>query len=339
MPGPDPEPIRIPTIEDIRDAARRIAGLAVRTPLLHSPVLSERCGRPVYLKPECLQRTGSFKFRGAYNRISRLAADERVRGVVAMSSGNHAQGVAAAAAIAGVGATIVMPSDAPAIKRANTRGLGATIVDYERRHDDRDAIARAIALRDGAILVPPYDDPDIIAGQGTVGLEIAEDAIRLGIELDQVVVPVSGGGLAAGTSLAIRALLPQTRVLVAEPEGFDDHARSLAVGARCRNTCRTGSLCDALLAPEPGELTFAINRETLSGGVVVSEREVARAVRIAFHDLKLVAEPGGAIALAAILAGMLGPGPGAVVAVISGGNVDAALFSRLIDPGQENSAS
>jgi len=332
-------PMSLPTLDDVRAAAARLYGHAVRTPLVHAATLSERCGRPVYIKPECLQRTGSFKFRGAYNRISQLTRAEAAGGVVAMSSGNHAQGVAAAAALAGLAATIVMPGDAPAIKRANTRALGARIVEYQRGREDREEIARAIVAREGGVLVPPYDDPDIIAGQGTIGLEIAEDAARLGVVVETVVIPAGGGGLAAGTSLAIKALTPATRVFVAEPEGFDDHARSLASGIRSTNERQAGSMCDALLVPSPGELTFAINRTTLSGGLVVSEEEVADGVRAAFRDLKLVAEPGGAVALAALLAGKVPEAAGAVVVVLSGGNVDAELFCRLIGAGQENSAS
>ena len=329
----------LPTIDDVRAAAARLAGRALRTPLLYSAGLSARCGRPVYVKPECLQRTGSFKFRGAFNRISQLPAGPEARGVVAMSSGNHAQGVAAAAAICGISATIVMPSDAPAIKLENTRALGASIVEYDREGEDRDQIARDIVEQSGAFLVPPYDDAGIIAGQGTVGLEIAEDAADLGLNLDAVVIPVGGGGLAAGASLAIKALSPETRVLVAEPEGFDDHARSLIAAERCANARNSGSICDALLAPMPGALTFAINRHTIAGGLVVSDGDAASAVATGFRDLKLVIEPGGAVALAAILKGALPHGDGAVVAVVSGGNVDAELFCRLIGSDQENSAS
>ena len=329
----------LPTIEDIQDARARLDGLAVRTPLLPAPVLSRRLGRPVFIKPECLQRTGSFKFRGAYNRISRLTAAERTSGVVAVSSGNHAQGVAASAGIVGVGATIVMPSDAPAIKLANTRALGGRVVEYERGREDREAIARTIGEDTGAVLVKPYDDPFVIAGQGTAGAEIAEEAAAAGLALDAVLIPASGGGLAAGISLALETMLPTAHVYVAEPEAFDDHARSLAAGERLANARKTGSMCDALLADMPGELTFAINRRTLSGGLVVTEREVASAVAVAFRDLKLVAEPSGAVALAALLSGRVPSGNGAVVVVLSGGNVDAALYRRLIGTDQENSAS
>ncbi len=333
------KPSEVPTIEHVHAAAARLVGKAVLTPLLFSPSLSERCCRPVYLKPECLQRTGSFKFRGAFNRISQLPAGPDANGLVAMSSGNHAQGVAAAAAICGHSATIVMPSDAPAIKLQNTRALGASIVTYDRQNQDRDRIAREIVEESGGILVTPFDDPDIISGQGTVGLEIAQDAENLGVHLETVVIPAGGGGLAAGTSLAIKALSPDTEVFVAEPQEFDDHARSLIAGERCVNKKMSGSICDALLALSPGELTFEINRKTLTGGVVVSDTETANAVGLGFRDLNLVIEPGGAVALAAVLEGKLPHGKGAVVIVISGGNIDAALFCRLVGTDQEKSAS
>ncbi|MFN0153073.1 MAG: threonine/serine dehydratase [Gaiella sp.] len=320
----------IPTAADVDAAAARLAGLAVRTPLLHSPALDERVRARVFLKPETLQRTGSFKFRGAYNRLSALTAGERERGVVAFSSGNHAQGVAAAAALLGMRATIVMPADAPAAKRSRTEAFGAAIVEYDRERDDREAIARGLAGELGATLVPPYDDPYVIAGQGTVGLEIAEDLERAGAAPDLVAVNVSGGGLIAGVSLAVTRRFPGARVFAAEPAGFDDHARSLAGGSRLRNTRVTGSICDALLASEPGELTFEINRALLAGGVAATDEEVERAVAFAFRELKLVVEPSGAVALAALLDGRLDAEGKTVVIVLSGGNVDAEAFSRMV---------
>jgi threonine dehydratase len=324
---------KLPTIEDVERAAERLKGEAVRTPLLPARDLSQRLGRPVLVKPECLQRTGSFKFRGAFNRISQIGAADGLRGVVAVSSGNHAQGVAAAAALRGLSAKIVMPADAPAAKRDGTRALGAEIIPFERGREDRDVIAAGIVAEEGRVFVPPYDDPFVIAGQGTVGLEIAEDAAALGLDVDAVVVPAGGGGLIAGTGLAIRARLPGAAVYASEPAGFDDHRRSLASGVRESNPAATGSICDALMAARPGELTFALNRIQLSGAFAVTDDEAGAAVAYAFRHLKLVLEPGGAAALAAVLGGQVPAGTGAIIVVLSGGNVDAALFSRLIGAG------
>lgn len=305
-------------------------GKAVRTPLLTSPALDERVGARVFLKAETMQRTGSFKFRGAFNRLAALTPAELGLGVVAFSSGNHAQGVAAAASLLGAPATIVMPTDAPAAKRSRTAAWGATIVDYDRERDDRAAIAAALAEESGAVLVPPYDDPFVIAGQGTTGLEIVEDLASLGLAPDVVVVNASGGGLTAGIALAVKARIPGASIYVAEPAGFDDHARSLRSGVRERNDRVVGSICDALLAEEPGELTFAINRELAAGGVTATDEEVERAVAYAFHELKLVVEPSGAVALAALLSGRPEAEGRVVVVVLSGGNVDADVFARIV---------
>ncbi|MDF2764587.1 MAG: Pyridoxal-5-phosphate-dependent protein beta subunit, partial [Rhodospirillales bacterium] len=261
------ERLPLPTIEEVRAAASRLAPVAVKTPLLRSQALDRIADATVLIKPELLQRTGSFKFRGAYNKISRIPPERRSQGVVAFSSGNHAQGVAAAAQLLGAPATIVMPSDAPAIKVENTRGYGAEVVLYDRDREDREAIAREIVARSGAVLVPPYDDPDIIAGQGTVGLELVEQAEALGCRLDLVLAPCSGGGLMAGIATAVKALSPATRLMSVEPEGFDDMARSLASGQRERNAPGRRSLCDALMSPTPGILTFRINRELTAGGL------------------------------------------------------------------------
>lgn len=326
----------LPTIEDVEKAAVRLKGEAVRTPLLPARDLSQRLGRPVFVKPECLQRTGSFKFRGAFNRISQISGDDARHGVVAVSSGNHAQGVAAAAAHHGMSAKIVMPADAPSAKADGTRALGAEIIPFERGRDDREIIAADIVATEGRIFVPPYDDPMVIAGQGTVGLEIAEDAATQALQLDAVVVPAGGGGLIAGTGLAIGARLPGTKVFAAEPAGFDDHRRSLASGARESNPNATGSICDALMAARPGELTFALNREQLAGAFAVTDAEAGEAVAYAFRHLKLVLEPGGAAALAAVIGGQVPPGSGAVVIVLSGGNIDADLFARLISAGESD---
>jgi len=315
---------------DIEAAARAIAPFAVRTPLLSPPVLGERVGAKVFVKPEVLQRTGSFKFRGAFNKLSSIPANARGGGVVAFSSGNHAQGVAAAAQILNMRATIVMPADAPLAKRERTKALGAEVVLYDRDREDREAIARDIAGKRGATLVPPYDDPMVIAGQGTVGREIAEDLAALGIDPDVVVVPVSGGGLVAGVATAIKARFPKAMVMSAEPEGFDDHARSLRAGKREAHGASGRTICDALMALTPGEITFAINSRLLAKGVTASDAEVAAAVAFAFRELKLVVEPGGAVGLAAVLAGHVEARGKNVVIVLSGGNVDADLYAKLI---------
>ena len=321
----------LPDFDDVRAAAQRLAGRARRTPLLANAALDEHTGGRILLKAETLQHTGSFKFRGAYNRLSRLEASERAAGVVAFSSGNHAQGVAAAARWLGLRATIVMPSDAPRVKMRNTLALGAEVVEYDRARESREEIAARIARQRGAVLVPSFDDPDVIAGQGTVGLEIAEQAAQAGVELDDVVVCTSGGGLVAGIGLALRATSPSTRVWTAEPEGHDDHRRSLEAGRRVSNAPGTRSICDALLAPAPGELTFEINRRQLAGGVAVSDQEVRRAIAYAARTLKLVVEPGGAVGLAAVLAGRLPTQGRAVAVVLSGGNVDDGLLREVLE--------
>ncbi|EJW09613.1 Threonine dehydratase, catabolic [Rhodovulum sp. PH10] len=323
-------PQTLPTAADIDAAAGRIAGVAVRTPLVHSPVLDARTGGRVFLKAETLQRTGSFKFRGAFNMLAQIPEHQRENGVVAYSSGNHAQGVAAAAKLLGMPAVIVMPADAPASKRARTAALGAEVVLYDRVHESREAIAERIATARGATLVPPFDHPKIVAGQGTVGREIIEDLVALGASPDLVAVNASGGGLTAGVALAVKAKAAAANIFTAEPENFDDHARSFASGVRERNSAASGSICDALLAPSPGEITFAINKMLVAGGVAASDAEVAAAVAFAFHELKLVVEPGGAVALAALLAGTLDVRGRVAVIVLSGGNVDAELFAKLI---------
>ena len=320
----------LPTAADVDAAARRLAGVALHTPLITSPVLDALTGARVFLKAETLQRTGSFKFRGAYNKLSSIPEGSRAGGVVAFSSGNHAQGVAAAAKLLGMPAVIVMPSDAPRPKRERTAALGAEVVLYDRAREDREAIARAIAERRSAVLVPPYDDPLIIAGQGTAGREIIEDLAVLGLAPDIVVVTASGGGLAAGVALAVKARVPQARLYTAEPQGFDDHLRSFRSGQREENAALTGTICDALMARTPGKITFAINRALVGDGVSASDEEVARAVAFAFHELKLVVEPGGAVALAALISGSVDIKGKTVVAVLSGGNVDPELFYRLV---------
>jgi len=318
------------TPADIDAAARTIAPVAVRTPLLTSPALDERLAARVFLKPEVLQRTGSFKFRGAYNKLSSIPGERRGAGVVAFSSGNHAQGVAAAARLLGMPATIVMPADAPVSKRERTKSFGAEVVLYDRDTEDREQIARGICDKRGATLVPPFDDPKIAAGQGTVGREIAEDLVALGATPDIVIAPASGGGLVAGIATAIKARFPHAAVMTAEPADFDDHARSLAQGRRVAVKPAARTICDALMSPMPGELTFAINSRLGVRGVVASDAEVAAAMKFAYGELKLVVEPGGAIALAALLAGRIDARGKTIAVVLSGGNVDTDLFARLI---------
>src|SRR5919197_2154478 len=315
---------------DIDAAARVIAPYAIRTPLLSFPVLNERVGAKVFLKPEMLQRTGSFKFRGAFNKVFSIPQDKRAGGVVAFSSGNHAQGVAAAAKILDMRATIVMPADAPLSKRERTKSYGAEVVLYDRDKDDREAIANGIAEKRGATLVRPYDDPFVIAGQGTAGREIAEDMAALGLSPDIVIAPASGGGLIAGVATAVKSRFPNAEVIVAEPAGYDDHALSLKVGHREPHPVAARTICDALMAAMPGELTFSINSKLLARGVSASDEEVGAAVAYAYRELKLVVEPGGAVGLAALLAGRIDVKGKNVVIVLSGGNVDADLFARLV---------
>jgi threonine dehydratase len=320
----------LPTFADVDLAAERIKGVAVRTPLINAAVLDERLGARVFLKAETLQRTGSFKFRGAYNKISSIPPERRKGGVVAYSSGNHAQGVAAAAKLCGMRAVIVMPADAPLAKRRRTAALGAEIVLYDRDREDRAAIAHKIANERGATLVPPFDDPLIVAGQGTIGREIVEDLSALGLKPDLVLVGCSGGGLIAGAALGVKARVADATFYAVEPEGFDDTLRSFKSGNRERNARMSGSICDALLSDRPGEITFPVNRALVGQGVTVSDEEVARAVRYAFEELKLVVEPGGAVGLAAMLAGKVDLAGKVVVGVLSGGNVDAEMFAKLI---------
>ena len=324
----------LPDYAAVEAAAARLKGFATVTPLLEWPALNERLGARLLLKPESLQRTGSFKFRGAYNRISQLSEAERSKGVLAYSSGNHAQGVAAAAALVGTQATIIMPSDAPAIKIDNTRSYGAEVVFYDRFNEARDEVAAPILERSGATLVRPYDDPYIIAGQGTCGREIAQQAEALGARLDAVLICCGGGGLTAGCALALNQLSPGTKIYTVEPADFDDTARSLVSGRREGNDPQARSFCDALLAKAPGEITFAINRERVTAGLSVTDEEVAAAMVYAFRTLKLVLEPGGAAALAAALAGKLDLAGKSVAVVLSGGNVDPALFAEVIRGGE-----
>ena len=316
-------------LSDIQAAAKRLSQVAVRTPLLRSAELDEIAGGTVLLKPECLQVTGTFKIRGAYNFLSRLSPEQASKGVVAWSSGNHAQGVAKAGSLLGIKTVIVMPEDAPKVKIERTKRFGGEVVLYDRYSGDREAIARQVAAERGAIVVPSYDHEDIIAGQGTVGLEIVEQCSELGLSPDQVLVCCGGGGLSSGSAIAIKALSPATSVHTVEPEHFDDTARSLREGVRCSNLKTARSICDALLAETPGEMTFAINQELAGEGLVVSDEDVKAAMRFAFSHLKLVVEPGGAVALAAVLTGKTDCKDKTTVAVLTGGNVDADLFSAI----------
>jgi threonine dehydratase len=316
-------------IKDIEAAAGRLAGVSVRTPLLQNHALDEEVGGKVLIKPECLQVTGSFKIRGAYNFLSQLTPEEAAKGVVAFSSGNHAQGVAAAGSLLGIKTAIVMPEDAPRAKLENTRRLGGEVITYDRYTGDREALARQIAAERGAVVVPSYDHDFIIAGQGTVGLEITEQCAEIGVDPDHVLVCCGGGVLIAGSATALKARWPDVSVHTVEPEGFDDTARSLLSGQRESIDGSARSICDALQAHSPGKLTFAINRRLLDVGLVVSDDEVREAIRFAFRNLKLVAEPGGAVALAAVLSGKIDTQGKTTVVVISGGNVDGEMFAEI----------
>jgi threonine dehydratase len=324
-------PAAIPSFADVEEAAARLCGMAVVTPLVESPLLSERAGGRIFLKLETLQRTGSFKFRGAYNRLVQLSRDERQRGVVAFSSGNHAQGVAAAAALLDMPATIVMPADAPRIKTEATRAYGATVVPYDRRREKREDIAARIAAEKGAIVVPSFDDPHIVAGQGTAGLEIAGQAAALGIALDAVIVPCSGGGLSSGIALALSGASPKTRLFTAEPEGYDGARLSLQAGTRNAAPGTRDTIADALTSPGVGAIPFAILKSRGTHGIAVNDDALMRAVGLAAMKLKLVVEPGGAAALAALLSGAFDAKGKTVTIVLSGGNIDPEMLTRCID--------
>lgn len=319
-----------PSLADVHRAAERIRDHAVRTPLLRNHLLDEHTGGRILLKCENVQRTGSFKFRGACNALASLDHAERARGVVSASSGNHAQGVAEAARVFGIDAMIVMPSDAPALKRIRTERSGATVVEYDRGQDDRDALVAAIVRETGRILIHPYDDARVIAGQGTAGLEIIEDLSVLDRAPDLIAMPCGGGGLSAGVGLAVRSRFPDCEIVLTEPEGFDDYGRSLVAGRRLANASATGSVCDALMARAPGALGFAINTTNSARGVTIEDREALAGVAYALRELKLVVEPGGAAALAALLAGRIKARDRTVVLVLSGGNIDEAVLARAL---------
>ncbi len=318
-------------IEMIRAAAERLDGHARKTPLLSSPFLDEIAGRQVLVKAECLQHTGSFKYRGARSALSAMDPDLRARGVIAFSSGNHAQGIAMVAREYGTPAVIVMPADAPALKIANTRDLGAEVVLYDRATQDRDRIGARLAVERGLTLVKPFDEPLVIAGQGTVGLEIAAAATAAGVARAEVLVPCGGGGLTGGIALALAAEAPGLTARPVEPEGFDDVKRSLQSGRIERNPAATGSICDAIITPSPGEITFPILKALCGPGIAVSDEACLRAMAAAFTRLKLVIEPGGAAALAAALYRSDALTGDSVIVVATGGNVDAALFREALE--------
>ena len=320
-----------PTFKDIEAAAARLTDYAVRTPVLESERLNDQLSCRMLIKAECLQRTGSFKFRGAFNMVSSLTDAQKDKGVVAFSSGNHAQGVAAAAKILGIKATIVMPADAPEIKIKNTQGDGAETVLYNRAEANRVAIADKIIEETGATLVPPFDAPQIMAGQGTLGLEFLDQAKDMGAELDCLLGPCSGGGMIGGNAIAFKERSPNTSIYCVEPEGYDDTALSLEAGERVQIKPETSSFCDSLLLEIPGELTFTVNRKLLKGGLVVSQAETANAMKNAFQEYKIVVEPGGAVALAAALSGKIDLQGKTVGIICTGGNVDADTFAQVLE--------
>tara|TARA_R110002073_G_scaffold72730_2_gene178156 strand:- start:1124 stop:2128 length:1005 start_codon:yes stop_codon:yes gene_type:complete len=320
----------VPTLQDIEAAAQRLSGVAHITPLLEPVPLAQAFGRRVFVKAENLQRVGAFKFRGAYNRLCQLSDAEKTRGVVAFSSGNHAQGVAAAAQILGIEATIVMPSDAPVMKRDNTIAYGARVVSYDRESENREEIAAGIAAKSGAVVVPAYEDFDVMSGQGTAALEAILTAKEQGLIFEQFVCPVGGGGLMSGCATAFKGLSPETKLHGVEPEEFDDVRRSLLSGVIQGNTKVAGSVCDALLSPAPGPTTFAVMQNCLDSVQTITDEQALYAVRYAWEKLKLVVEPGGAVALAALLFGKIEAADGPICLLLSGGNVDAETFHQAL---------
>lgn len=324
------ETAQAPRYQDILEAARRIEPEAIRTPLVSNAVLDRVTGAKVFLKPECLQRTGSFKFRGAFNAISQLRDEEKQQGIVATSSGNHAQGIAEAARILGTRATIVMPDDAPATKIARTRRSGADVVFYDRAGQDREKAASDVLEERGGIFIHPFNHPDVIAGQGTVGLELADDLDALGRKPDRVLVCTGGGGLTAGVALAINQRFPEAVIHPVEPEGFDDYRRSLEADEILSNERTAGSVCDAVITPKPGAIGFGINKHILSEGLVVTDEEAMQAVKFAFEELKLVVEPGGAVALAALLKHSKNWQGETIAVILSGGNIDADILESAL---------
>lgn len=319
------------SLADVQQAAQRLEGVAVETPVLYNAELNKRLGARVFYKPESLQHIGAFKFRGAYNRLVQLSAQERARGVVAFSSGNHAQGIAYAARLLGMKASIVMPSDAPKIKLAGTEALGAEIRLYDRYNESREQISADIAAQTGAILVPAFEDKDIIAGQGSCGLELLQQLKARDLRPDWLLSPVGGGGLLAGVSVAVKGLDSEVRICAVEPENYDDHRRSRIAGERVQVSGTDATLCDSLMATTPGELTWSINSELVDEFVVVSEADVEHAISFAYRYLKLVVEPGGAVTLAALLQDKLPVADRTVAFIISGGNIDNKTLCRCLE--------
>lgn len=331
----DKQGMIIPTLHDLKQAQKRLHGMAVRTPLIPAFVLSERLNAKVFLKPENLQRTGSFKFRGAYNAVSQLTEIERKKGVLATSSGNHAQGIAEASRLLGVAATIIMPSDAPDVKVSRTKASGADVILFDRASDDRDEIARQEVEKTGATYIHPYNNARVIAGQGTVGLEIVADLEAQDLKPDAILICTGGGGLTAGVALACGSAFPETRIFATEPDDFDDYGRSLRSGKTERNAQTAGSICDAILTPSPGDIGLEINRKHLAGGLTVSDREALQAVRFCFEQHRMAVEPGGAVALAALLSGKLEAQLGkleerTIVVTLSGGNIDEEILHQAM---------
>lgn len=320
----------VPTYEDILSAAQTIEGEAVRTPLMRCDALDAATGCKVFVKPENLQRTGSFKFRGAFNAISKLTEEDRAKGVLANSSGNHAQGVGMASRLFGCSSTIVMPADAPVMKVERTKALGAKVVHFDRASEDREAVLAKIEQQSGGVVVHPYNNAMVIAGQGTVGLEIAEDIIASGLQLDRMIACTGGGGLTSGIALSINQHFPNAKIHSVEPVGFDDYKRSLESGKLERNATTAGSICDAIIAPMPGTIGFEINKKLLHSGLVVTDEEALAAIKFAYDELKLVVEPGGAVALAAVLKHGKEWAGETIAIVLSGGNIDPDVFVRAI---------
>lgn len=325
-----------PVYDDVLAAAELLKPVAIQTPLLRSPALCERFNAQIYLKCENLQHTGSFKFRGAYNALSQIEEADKARGVLAISSGNHGQGVAEAARMLDLQATILMPSDAPQVKVARTRASGAEVVFYDRAGEDRDQVTREHLLELGAVLIHPFNNEHVIAGQGTVGLEVADELELKNEAPDILLACTGGGGLTAGLALACGTRFPDLQIFSVEPDGFDDYRRSLLVGSIVANDITTGSICDAILTPAPGEIGFSINKDWLTGGLAVSDMDALGAVRFAFEKHRMLAEPGGSVALAALLSGKLEAQTGSlsdktIVVTISGGNVDQSVLQRALD--------
>lgn len=322
--------LNAPSFDDVKSAAEKISGFAVKTPLLRCDDLSEKLSAEIYVKPECLQKVGAFKFRGAFNRLSRLSDDEKKRGVVAFSSGNHAQGVALSAKLLGIDATIVMPEDSPKMKLENTRGYGAKVITYDRENESREEIADQVSRETGAIVVPSFEDFYIISGQGTVALEVMEQAKEKDIKFDTYLSPIGGGGLISGCSLAVKELSPGTEIYGVEPEDFNDVQRSLESGKIEKNVKNSGSICDAILTPCPGPMTFDIMSRNLSGVLTISDQEALVAVKYAWEKMKLVAEPGASAGLAALLAGKIDVTGKTVCLILSGGNIDEETFAEAL---------